>query len=753
MSYPQSFRDIDAYGEDNTQGWQYGKAMRPAWAVINDKTYGGPVERNQALLDWKNTVTMELLQMREPITRVQRCNIMLYKGKHYFSQEQFSQLPYNRNKKYSKNHAKIVVNHLHQVTENHVADMASYEPNITVIPNNDEESDKVAARENKNVLDHYIYENKLKVRFQTFHRRVKVCGEAFMFVLWNSNLGDIHPSFKQLRQMRVDMGQDPDTPIPLVDENGEQVVGEDGEPLWINETIRTGDIQIEQELSEKVLYPYVESCMWDDVPWIERLVWTDVDEVKARWPNVAADIKSDGLFRRYLHPNNRSVTSKVCVRYFYHKPTQFLDSGYYCISTESVILEAGKYPFNHKYLPCIRGTDIDVPGELTGMSFYQNLASLQHAINNSTSMILQNQALFAYPKYKTPRGAKVQYRDLDDDRGIFEYSGAIGPELMVNNSTPTDTWRYRDMMRDEFKNLSAIFATSQGNAPDGITANVALRMIDEQERKLHKPAIDKHGENCEIMGTLILSTLGTYREPSDGMLIKILGKNQERYLRYFDVANLATSYEVKLMRSSGLPESPAARSQTVLDYAQAFPDLWEHDEVLEMLDIQRPEKLVDSATVARQAAESEVEDILQGLTNVLPPASYHDILPRYRVYEKAVQTRAFQEAPPDRQQRMLNMIITAEYLIWKKMGLNPMFQQLVFTKHPNFPMFFTMPPPPPMPMGGGVGAPMGSPNSPPIGGVPPQLAGPGGASPSPTPAVPAPGPLPQPNIPQAGTLP
>lgn len=751
---PQSFRDIDAYGDDAARGWSTGKSLRPFWAVINDGTTGGPKEKQQAILDHKNLAVEATLEMREPITRVQRMNIMLYKGKHYFSQEQFSQLPYNRNKRYSKNHAKIVVNHLHQVTENHVSDMSSYEPNLDVMPNNNEESDKVAARMNREVLDHYTYENKLKVKFQQFHRRKKVCGEAFMFSLWNPDSGDIHPSYKQLRQMRADQGQDPDAPIPLVDEQGNVILGEDGEELWVNEVVRTGDIQLEQEFSERVLYPFVESCMWDDVPWLIRLVPTDVDEVKARWPQLAADIKADNRFRRWLAPNSKSLTNKVMVRYLYHKPTRFLDKGYYCISTETVFLEGGNYPFNHKYLPCIRGTDIDVPGELTGMSFYQNLASLQHAINNSTSMILQNQSLFAYPKYASPRGAKVQYRDLDDDRGIFEFSGPKGPELIVNNSTPQDVWRWRDAMRDDFKSLSAIFATSTGEGPGNITANVALRMIDEQERKLHKPAIDKHGDNCETLGTLILATLATYRDPSDGMLIKILGKNNERYLKFFDVANLSTSYDVKLQRTSGMPQTPAAKTQTVLDFAQIFPGMWENDEVLEMLDMERPEKLIESATVSRQAAESEVEDILQGLTNVPPPSAYHDILPRYRVYEKAVQTRAFEEAPADRKQRMLNMILTAEYLIWKKMALNPAFGQIVFQKHPNFPMFFPLPPPQITPMAMAPGEQMsGLVGAPPLGGVSPQMAGPGAPSPMPQQSLPSPSPQPQAAQPPQGALP
>lgn len=721
MTYFQSFRDLAAY-TDGEIGAHQKASFRPAWAVINDRSYGGPEEKTKAIQKWKNEVIAQLLEWREPITRVQRMNSLLYMGRHYLWQEPWVNLPFQRNRRYDKNYAKIVLNYIGQAVDLHVSSMVAYEPNLTVIPSNDEESDRVAARNNKQLLDYYNYEFKLKTQFQHFHRRKKIHGETFAFMLWDEDAGDYHPKYRELRQMRQDMGEDPDAPIPLMDpESNTQITGDNGEPLFITQQVKTGDLKLCYEFSERVLYPTPESCLWCDVPWLIRLDWKPVDEVKARWPKMAAEIKSDGMYRRYMGPR-RSLENKVCVRTLYYPPDKFMDKGYYCVSTESSFLEGGDYPFNHNLLPCIRGTDIDLDYELTGMSFIQWLASLNYALNDSTSMILQNQSLFAYPKYQVPRGAKIRHTDLGDDRGIYEYSGPKGAELMTPNSTAQDTWRWRDALRNEFQTLSGIFPQSRGEPPKGITANVALRMLDEEERKSMKPAIDKHGENVERLGTLMLATLATYRDPTDGMLIKILGKNNERYLKYFDVSNLTKKWEVKLIRSSGLPDSPAARTQTVLDLADRFQGMWTFDEVLEYLDIARPEKLIESATVSRQAAESEVEDLLSGLS-VPPPQPFHDILPRYRVYEKAVQSRAFTEAEPTIQQRMLNHIIAAEYLIQLKVKLNPAFAQKVLMEHPNFPMYFPQLRPPANPMMLAEPMMMGGPGAPPLGGIPPEAAG------------------------------
>ena len=758
MGRPRTFRDYNMDEEDAYRYWGRAMSLRPLWALVNDKSILDS-EKPAAILKWKNECIEALLDYKEPYIRTQRMNLRLYKGKYYLSEDFFNSLPYNRNKKYNKNHAKIIVPYLHTATEQHVSDLTSYEPALQVVPTKSEEISKVAAKGCKDVLDHYFYEHSLTTQFQRFHRRKKIMGESFYFCLWNPDAGDIHPAYKQLKQIASDTGVDLDSPEPLVDPmTGLPIEGEDG-PLFIERPVKTGDIMLVQEFSERVLYPCPDSFLWEDVPYIIRCpVWMDVDEVRARWPKSAERIKPDSHFSTYTSMRAPTLTEKVAVRYLYHPPTTFLDRGFYCVSTETEILEMGDYPFKHNKFPCIRGTDIDLEDDILPMSFYQLLASLAYAINDSTSMILQNQELFARPKWQIPRAAKIRRSELDDDRGIYEYSGPKGAEILATNSTPNDTWKWRDTIRDEFQTHSAIFATSRGRGVDGITANVALRLIDEQERKMHKPAIDKHADNCVDFGTMILSVLGTYRDPTDGMLIKILGKNNQRMIRAFDVANLDQGWEVTLAKSSALPESPAAKAQLVLDYSERWPTLWEEEEVLEMLDMQRPERLVESATISRQTAESEVEDILQGY-DVPPPSQYVDVLPRYKVYVKAMQTRDFDDKPPPIKNRLINHVITAEYLIMRKMA-NPVYAEKVMTEHPYFPLFMpeAKTAPQPYQLATGTPSPMAMPmdasGAAPLGGMPPEVQT---SAPTPPPQGTAPEPQSPPEspqtIPDAGALP
>lgn len=742
---PLSFRDIqeslDAY-----PGRYWTPQQFPAfWTIINNrKTMGGEQEFKDRLLEYLNNTIKVLMDWRRPITMVQRMNTLLYRGKHYMSQDFYSNVAMQRfRSRRLSPQAKVVLNYLGQAADFYTSEMSAFEPNLTVRPKNDEENDRVSARMNKMALDHYFYTLELKTRMIPLHLRTKVHGEAFAFVRWDVDAGDIHPALKQIRDLKRAMGQDPDQPLPLVDpETGEPIKDEQGEDIFISRTVKTGDLAFDTEYSERVFYPCPPSCLWEDVPYIHRFMIMDIDEVKARWPASSVDIKADGMYGDYFLPASRSLTQSVVVRYTYHKPTPFLEQGFTCYSTEHSILQYGPKEFNHDLLPCIRATDIDVPFEITGMSSFQNLATMNQALNASTSAIMQNQQEFSRPKYVVPRGAKVRYVQLENESGMYEYSGPQAPTILAQNSTPQDTWQWRDAMRNEFRTLAMLDNPSSGQAPTGITANVALRMLEEQYRKLRKPAIDKHGRNVEILGRLFLSTLGTYRDPTDGALIEVLGKNNERYLRYFDVNNLSKQFSVELVKSSGLPESPAAKTQTVLDLAQSFPGMWKNDEVLEYLDIARPEKLIESATISRQAAESEVEDIMSGIV-IPPPQEYQDILPRYRVYEKAVQSRSFDEADPTVKQRMILHIMGAEYIIMKKMA-NPAFAQKVLVEAPNFPMYLTgptAPVAPPVMLDTGMPPVLGAP---PLGGLPPEAATAGVEMPPMPGAGPGPGQMPPP---------
>lgn len=750
MRVPQSFNELALYDENSPQWTAKSESLPPFWVLANNRSLG-PAEREEEMAKWLDRFTEYYLEAKRPITRVQRLNTKLYKGIHYMSQQTFDSLPYNRNRRYDKNQAKLTINKIQLLTNQHVADAISYAPTVRISPTNNEEKDKVGARNCQGCLDHFDYQYAMEQKWMKFHLRKKLHGEAYMFVLWNPDIGDIAPQYAKLLQMMQEIGQEKPQ-IPLVDPvTGAPLKTASGDDIFVDRAVRVGDVECKLVYAENVLYPFPESGEWEDVKECEILEWMPLDEAKARWPHKANEIEKSQrdnyyTYAEYYPRAHNSISPKILVRHYFHRPTEFFDRGADVVSVEGTILDYQDYKYKHGQVPCVRDTDLDVPGEVWGMSFIQNLVPIQFAINNQASMFLQDQITMTYPKIVAPRGARVRMAKLGDDREIYEYSGPKPPEVMSKDPTPPQSWQYYQLMSDELKTLSAVFGASVGDPPNGITANVALRMLDEQETKLRGPAIKKAEQVYVGAARMILSVMGSYYEPDDGRLARILGANDSYTITQFDTTNLSSSYEVIVQKISGLPKSPAAKIQTVLDMAQQFPDLWSSDEVLEYLDIGRPEKLIESATIARQAAEAEVEAILQGKFDmVLPPAMSDDILPKYKVYAKAVQPMSFKlGTPPERQQAMMAQILTAEYIIWRKMQANPTFGQIVATEHPNFPMFFPLPTPDPnqmvlnlpsVAMAQMQQAAMGV-NAPPLGGVPPEAAGTGVAGPPPIPQPP-----------------
>jgi hypothetical protein len=735
--------DLDDYESD----YSLNDFISPFWTAlspvgVNEDTTR---EREERILEWKNNACDLILEDNWQLNQVRRTNIKMYKGQHYLSQHPTTNMALNRDKVASAKNAKIVINHLHDLTEQHVARTERFKPHVKIVPANDEHEDKQAAKMQQLLWEDWSYNNGTDLLFQKFNRRKKIFGEDFIFVTWNAEKGDLHPSYVRLRELKRQAGLDPDEPIPLIDPNtGTPILSEGGEELFINRAVRIGDMEARLRFPGNVVHHYPESGEWDDVEWLFLFEMMDIEEVKARWPWAFIDVDfavHDLTFDRFFKVN-RSYMQRIPVRYFWHKRTPFLPYGYFSISVKEKILEEQlEYPYSHNELPCVRGTDIDIPTEIHGMSFFQNLVTIQHAINHSSSMWLQNQMLMTYPKWMTPRGAKVRHTDLGNDRTIVEYSGPTAPQLVAPNPTPPDVVRFREAMRDELRFIAAVQGASQGDPPKGITANVALRMLDEQEELRAAPAITKYEKEVVQFAKLYLGGASDYYDTADGRMIKIIGKDEKHVMEAFDVGNLQRSTLVRIHKINALPKSPAARTQLVLDIKERFPEAITDEEALEYMDIARPEKLTSLATVAREAAEFEIEELMQG--KVPPaPSEYDDHLSKYRVYMKAVQSYQFKQADPLIQSAVHNHILTAEYLMWKKARLNPIFGQILPQMYPQFPMFFFMPRPNenpvslnlPMPAAA-PGAEMG-PDAAPAGGIPPQAQAEGAPSPAQAGSVP-----------------
>lgn len=656
------------------------RPQKPFWTLgLDDKNN----EKN--ILSWLNGEIAFLQKDSEDRVRQIQRNIQLYKGVQYQDQEVTRTNLRDERTDKAKQVQKIVCNHLFDLTENRVSRQVKYRPAVAVLPTNDEFQDKTAAKFVRMLIDHIWYVENYESQITPEQvRLVSVTGENYLFIVWDPMKGDIHPDSKNLDKNRV----------PLIDEQGNQQKDEAGEPMYIEKDVHVGDVAYELVMAPDILLQKRQSYKMVDYLFRKRLV--SVEELRADYPEQAHQIKagSEEIYD-YETMTTKKSDNEAVVWELWHRKTKMLDKGRYIKFTKDVILENTKHPYSHGKLPCVRLTDIDVPGECHGYSFYETVKSLTGVYNNITNLIVRNQMLVSHPKWMMPAGA-CKLDQLGNDVTIVQFKGPQAPTLVQSQPSPPELFNFRQMIKEEFQQISGVFGVSRGEPPKGITAAVALQFLSEQENERYNNTVLKINEFHREVALMTIAVAGDYYDSSDGRMLRVLGKNNAWMSKFFDAAHLEKDYDVRVQNSSALPNSKAARLQTLLDLNERFPGQVTPEQVLDMLDLAQSDKFLDVSTVAVRTAEAEVEELMEG-KDIPEPQEFEDLIVKWRIYARAPQEYGFKHQTPKKiQDHFLAYLMTVEMLMVEKAKQNPIFGQQMATLT-NFPLVYKLPPmaPPP----------------------------------------------------------
>ena len=246
-----------------------------------------------------------------------------------------------------------------------------------------------------------------------------------------------------------------------------------------------------------------------------------------------------------------------------------------------------------------------------------------------------------------------------------------------------------------------MFGVSRGEPPPGIKAGVALQFLAEQENERYNELVLKWNDFIRGVAQMTLSVAGDYYDESDERMVRILGKNNAYMTEFFKASYLDKDYDVRIQNSSALPKSVAARTQTLLDLNERFPNQFGAEQVIDMLDLAQNDKFVDGATVSVRSAEAENEKLAEANRQeeqVLSPEEWEDHVIHWKIHTRQILEYAFKyQTPEDVQQRFKDHVAAHEMFMMEKAKINPLFAQEVQSLK-NFPMFFQAPPPMPVEM-------------------------------------------------------
>ena len=633
-------------------------------------------EDDKEVLEWCNKVVEVLEKQALSRNSKMRSNMEAYRGASTASKRTNLR---RSERKFLNRVDKFVVNHLHDMTETRISQLCRVKPAVNVLPTNDEYEDRNAAKSVKFLIDHLWYINNIDEIRQKMLRNAFIFGESYCFITWNSDLGDLHPSYVKARDKGI--------PLTLLDDEGNPVIGPDGTPLIIssNKPIKVGDIDYEVEVPWRVYLQRQKQLK--DVEYCFRVRVEATETLKKLHPLKEKDIKTSQNVKSFdADTLTEHFLEEETVYYeFYHKATKFCPQGYYVKFTKDTILETDYLPFSHGKLPFIRLTDMDIPEQLNGVSTYEMVRPIQNMHDNLSTLLAKNIYLMGHAKWVMPRGA-CKIESLGNDNTIVQYQGPVAPQMLQTMPNPPEAYNFRNQLRDELGQIYGIQGVSRGTPPKGITAAVALQFLNEQEQERNSTMVIKHNDMIKDLARMSIAVCGDYYDPEDGRMLRIVGKNNKYTIRHFDSANLSKAYDIRMELGTGLPESKAGKIQRIVEIMQMKPDLLSNERWIDLLDLGDAEKANSLITVAVKAAESENEDILEGRP-VADPEEFEDHIIHWKVHTKHIQNRTFkEEVPPNLREEMMQHIAIHEFLMVERARSNPMFEAKL-AELPNFPIF------------------------------------------------------------------
>ena len=674
------------------------KAIPPLWAIedIDDN------ERNGAVEKWCQNSIECCQSFYRDYFQLQMDNLLLYKGIHWLGADRTANRILDRQGFPNIRNPRVVINHLGDFVTQWVSRLTRYRPSVAIYPARAEQEDADDSKIAKNVLDYIWYVKNIDAQNQEFSRQLKIFGEAYMWITWDPQAGPVHPDYIAA----MAKGQK----IPILDSSGNPIKSTEGNPMFMDKAPHIGEVDYHVQAPWHV---FDMPCRdRKDIDWAWRWRTIDVDYLRAKHPDKAQWINPDldisGVYSAYRLDTAR-LKNQVVVYELYHRSTEFLEKGRYIKRIKGCVLENTDLPYEHGQIPYIYMGDIEVPDQIRGVSFFQQLFPIQHQINAVASLIYKALVLYAHPKYVMPDGA-ADIQQLLNESTVVSYSGGVPPTLLTQNPVAGELFNYLNKLEETAEKLSGIFTMSRGKAPSGVRAAKALRVLEEQEDKRAYITAVKYNDVALVQNAkMTLSVAGTFYDDSDGRLAQIVGRDNSYKIIQFKSANLSKPWNVRVENSTALSQSPSGRIDDITELSNLRFDpqsLLTREQTIQLLDLTASEEFKDIVTRAIKCAQSENDDFLAGRP-ASDPNELEDLIAHWKIHVQAVQSREYKEmTPPDRKAALERHLYITEYLMYEKgYGItapmtgqllrmpNPVFAQRLLVECPDFPLKFQMPAP------------------------------------------------------------
>lgn len=681
--------------------------------------YNINIENESEVLDWFRECSYGLSEYFRPLFREQKANLAFFIGAGINPNwaSPYTQIYANTSDIFSSTE-QIFINDLYRLVMDQVTLVVSHELVPDVLPNTEDYSDKVACNIVKDWLESMNYTLGTEEWRFRWEVQKKVFGEAFAIVMWNPNMGDIHPIAKKYIDEEIDM----------VDEEGNPISDIGQRPVKLRKNMRIGDIEIINVMPWDLMKdPQIND---KDSNWFWWVEFRDVDYLKRKYSEFNWEVKTNrGPDTQYDFYTNteKENPNKRKIFYLYHRSHEFMPEGRFIICSDDHVMvnEPITLPtlVNNQDLPLIHFKDLDLGmGNRGSPILFRNCKNLSDANNRLTNQMYNNTEMES-PKMFVHETSGVDAQRMPNGTTAIEWHGNIRPTIETPQTNTSSIFNLQQQIQKTMDQVALQNPLVKGETPNAqLDSFIALQYFEDQRTQLAAPSIKGHIRSMEQLFRLMITVAKDKYRPDDGRLIKILGKHNTYQLKYFDPINLQKSYDVHITTTGNLANSKAARTQMLLSIKREFPGILTDEVFMDMLGLSHSKKFMNAITAAVSSAESENQDMMSGKP-VLSPQRYEDLISHWDAHRIPMQTMDFKQSPLEVQEVFIGHVAATEKLMFEQAAENPLFGERL-SQLRQFPMFYTPKPvnePIPQPMGL-EGEEMEQPNSPEISENEPQEA-------------------------------
>lgn len=663
--------------------WAF-EPLAPYWSI----EYPEGKDKKEEKLKWfkeffDSTETHSMLMLER-----QLINRFKSRGVYWEGQDPYGYFTNNVNRVVDDS-TRINVPDEHRYVQNFSTRLLRYKSETLPTPATNELKDKQLTRVARMSLTSIKQQFDFDRLDRSMARRLPTDGESFLLVLWDKDAGELSPRYRKAKKKYGDK---------KVKFKKEDWIYDPTKPEFI------GDFKFVVAKAGSLRFDPDATCP-EDCQCIAWINFRHIKKIMSDYPDMKEQIRekatSDISYNlKDINPATgleRNDPDYLPEIHFWHRKHKELPYGAHVVFIPGLILKDEENEFCELSslddcpwgeLPIESMVDIPIEDALHGYPSLNIFSSFTRARNQILSSNHMNLLLHDSPKLAVHSNSEVDIESILGGGITFTWSGEEKPELLTFNTISKDSIAFYELLGEEWSKAANMHPITQGDPPAGITAGVALRLLQEIEDKLFEEQIKMLNRYVVSRDMRILAMQSKYYKKEDERFLHIVGEDNTDLIEELDTRMLGVKWNVKLDQVNPGAFSAAAKKQDVIDLLQYGAEgTLSPEQVIDAMELNRPDKITDPAQTAVANAEYVVELVSSGKDFPMPREG-ENYMVKWKIFMAYYNKQSFSELSAERQKKFVNMVIALEFLMDEQALKNPVYNQMLLTQ-PQWPAFYT----------------------------------------------------------------